>query len=126
MAKKSKIQTPTWILEGYDSEEAYNKAKGIKPEKKKPKPKKKRKKKSKKKKSQSLDEEDIGKKKFKIRECPECNSDEVRVVVGHAEGEEAKEWECKKCGWKGTNIVKKELTEEQLLKYLDEKGEEVS
>lgn len=124
MVKKSKIQTPGWILEGYDSEEAYNKAKGIKPAEKKKKPK--AKKKRKKKKEKSLDEEDIGKKKFKIRECPECHSDEVKVVVGHSEGEEAKEWECKKCGWKGTNIVKKELSEEELLKYLDEKGEEVS
>ena len=34
MAKKSKLKTPEWITEGYDSPEAYSKAKGIKKEKK--------------------------------------------------------------------------------------------
>ena len=34
MAKKSKLSTPAWILEGYDSPAAYEKAKGIKKEKK--------------------------------------------------------------------------------------------
>ena len=28
MAKKEKLKTPNWVLEGYDSEEAYDKAKG--------------------------------------------------------------------------------------------------
>ena len=35
MAKKEKLKTPEWILGGYDSEEDYNKAKGITSKKKK-------------------------------------------------------------------------------------------
>jgi len=30
ISKKPKLTTPDWILEGYDSEEEYNKKKGIK------------------------------------------------------------------------------------------------
>ncbi len=93
MAKKGKLSTPDWILEGYDSEEEYNKAKGL----------------SNKKQSG---------KTFKIRECPSCGSDEVKVVIG-----EVGVWQCEKCNWRGTDIKEEELTEEELLKYLDEKGE---
>lgn len=95
MAKKSKLSTPTWILEGYNSPEEYNKSKGI---------------------SKKKDE-----KTFKISICPKCGSDEVSVVEGTEKGE----WECKKCKWKGTNIIKKELTEEEFMRYLDEKNIEV-
>ncbi len=105
MAKKSKLSTPTWILEGYDSLEEYNKAKGIKDKKKKG-------------------------KTFKIRECPECGSDEVGVVLSGSDSEESsgtgKEWECKKCGWIGSEINEKELTEDELMAYMDEKEEEVA
>lgn len=97
--KKSKLTTPDWILEGYDSKEAYEKAKGIKNQKK------------------------TGK-TFNLKLCPKCNSDEVKVVLGGEEGKGAKEWECKKCGWIGKNIVEKELTEEEFMEYLDKKGEE--
>ena len=96
MAKKSKLSTPAWITEGYDSEADYNKAKGISKEKKKG-------------------------KTFKIRKCPKCDSDDVAVVMG-----EVGMWECKKCGWKGIEISEKELTEDEFMKYLDEKGEEVA
>jgi hypothetical protein len=106
MTKKSKLSTPAWILEGYDSPEEYNKAKEI----------------------------DNGKKKsgkiFKIKKCPKCDSDDVKVVLSGSDSEEisntGKEWECKKCGWKGKNIKKQELSEEEFMKYLDDKGEEVA
>ena len=101
MAKKNKLATPDWILEGYDSEDEYNKAKGISSKKK-------------------------SGKTFKIRECPKCKSDDVGIVTGHAEGEAAKEWECHKCKWKGSDIFEKELTEDELMKYMDEKGEETA
>jgi hypothetical protein len=105
MAKKEKLKTPDWILEGYDSEEDYNKAKGIKSNKKKG-------------------------KTFKIRECPKCHSDDVGIVLSGSDSEESTgtgdEWECHKCKWKGHDIVKKELTEDELMKYMDEKGEETA
>ncbi len=100
MAKKPKIKTPKWILEGYDSEEEYNKDKGIENKKEKG-------------------------KTFKIRECPKCNSDNVKLVVGDS-SKGPRKWECNECGWKGVEIIKKELTEDELMKYMDEKGEEVA
>ncbi len=96
MAKKKKLSTPAWILEGYDSEADYNKDKNINNKKK------------------------VGK-TFRIRECPECGSDKVEVVIG-----EVGKWKCHKCKWGGTNIDEKELTEDEFMKYLDEKGEEVA
>lgn len=106
MAKnKSKLATPSWILEGYDSEADYNKAKGISNEKKKG-------------------------KTFKIRECPKCGSDDVGIVLSNSDSEEesntGKQWECRKCGWTGLEIKEKELTEDELMKYLDSKEEEVA
>jgi hypothetical protein len=99
---KSKLATPDWIKEGYDSPQAYAKAKG----------------KSVKKKSDE--------KTFKIRICPKCKSDDVAVVLTGEEGKGTKEWECKKCKWVGKNIDEKELTEDEFMEYLDEKGEEVA
>ena len=101
MAKKNKLSTPQWILEGYDSEEEYNKSKGISSKKK-------------------------DGKTFKIRECPKCGSDDVGLVLSESDSEEGggKEWECRKCKWHGSNVKEKELTEDELMKYLDEKGEE--
>ena len=103
MAKRSKVKTPDWILEGYDSPAAYAKAKGVKQEKKKG-------------------------KTFKIRECPKCKSDEVGLVLSNLDSEEGggKEWECRKCKWVGKNINEKELTEDEFMKYLDEKGEAIA
>jgi len=105
MAKKNKLKTPDWILEGYDSEEEYNKAKGISSKTKKG-------------------------KTFKIRECPKCGSDDVGIVLSGSDSEEesstGKEWECHKCKWKGMNVEEKELTEDELMEYLDKKHEEVA
>ncbi len=92
------MKTADWILEGFDSKADWEKAKGIKSTKKKG-------------------------KTFKIRECPKCKSDQVSVVVGK---EKVGEWECKKCKWKGSSVNEKELTEDEFMKYLDKKGEEVA
>ncbi len=102
MPKKNKLKTPDWILEGYDSEEEYNKAKGIKKQK--------------------------IKKTFKIRKCPKCGSSDVGIVLSNSDAEEGggKEWECHKCKWKGNDVEEEELTEDEFMKYLDEKGEEVA
>ena len=93
---KNKLKTPDWIMQGYDSEDDYNKANG-------------------------LDKKKTGK-IFKIRTCPACGSDDVGVVIGSEEGE----WECRKCKWKGTDIQKQELNEDAVMQYLDEKGESVA
>ncbi len=96
-----KLATPDWIKEGYDSKEAYEKKKGIKKKK-------------------------TGEKTFKIRKCPECNSDNVNVLLTGEEEKAAGEWECKKCKWHGKDVEEEELTEDEFMKYLDEKGEEVA
>ena len=99
----SKVKTPDWILEGFDSKADWEKAHGV----------------SEKKKEGKL---------FKIRECPKCGSDDVGVVLSGSDSEEAgntgKKWECRKCKWKGTDILKKELTEDEMMKYLDERDAE--
>jgi len=94
MAKKSKLSTPAWIIEGYNSPAEYAKANGIQEKKKG--------------------------KIFKIRECPECGSDDVGVVIG-----EIGMWECKKCGYNGKDIKERELSEDEFMKYLDDKGEQI-
>lgn len=103
MAKKNKLSTPEWILGGYDSEADYNKAKGIDSKKKKG-------------------------KTFKIRECPKCKSDDVGLVLSNSNSEQGggKEWECHKCKWKGSDVNEKELDEDELMKYMDERKEEVA
>ena len=45
------------------------------------------------------------------------------VVVGE---EKSGMWECRKCKWKGVNIIQKELNEDELMAYMDSKGEEVA
>ena len=93
--KKSNVKTPDWILEGYDSKADYEKAKGITSKKKG--------------------------KTFKVRKCPECNSDEIKVKIG-----EVGVWECSKCKWSGKEVKEDELDEDEFMKYLDEKGEDVA
>ncbi len=102
MAKKSKLSTPEWITGGYDSKADWEKAQGIKTEKKKG-------------------------KTFKIKECPECGSDDVGIVLSGSDSEQGggDSWECRKCKWNGQDIVEKELTEDELMKYMDEKGEKI-
>ena len=94
------MKTSDWILEGYDSEEEYNKAKGIKSKKKEG-------------------------KTFNLRRCPKCNSDDVGVVLSGEEGKGVGKWECHKCKWRGKDIKEEELKEEEFFKYLDERGEPV-
>jgi len=123
--KKEKMKTPDWILEGYDSKADYEKAKGVKSEEKG--------------RSSAYPKEgqeplrgpkaqNSGAKTFKIRECPKCKSDDVGLVLSNSDSEEGggKEWECRKCKWIGSNANEKELTEDEFMKYLDEKGEEVA
>ena len=109
--KKSKLATPDWILEGFDSRADYEKAHGISSEEKKehhgrtPRA------------GNALQ----GAKTFNIKLCPKCGSDDVQVVIG-----DVGKWECKKCGWKGEDIEEEEVNEEEFMKYLDKKGEEVA
>lgn len=113
-----KLTTPDWIKEGYDSPEDYAKSKG-KPVKKK------------KETSQvqsNLSKGRIKEKTFKVRKCPKCEGYNVNVVLSGSDSEQGggKEWECKNCKWHGKNIEEKELTEDEFMKYLDEKGESVA
>lgn len=62
-------------------------------------------------------------KTFRIKRCPECKSDNVGVVVSQ---EKKGEWECRKCKWKGKDIKNDRLSEQEFMKYLDEKDKEVS
>lgn len=96
-----KLATPDWIKEGYDSKAEYEKAKGIKGKKK-------------------------NDKVFKIRKCPKCGSDRVQVVLTGEEGKGSGEWECLKCKWTGRNVAMEDVSEEQFMEYLDERGEEVA
>jgi DNA-directed RNA polymerase subunit M/transcription elongation factor TFIIS len=84
MAKKGKLSTPEWILEGYSSPAEYAKAKG------KP--------------SSSKKEGKV----FKIKVCPKCGSDNVAISLSNLDSEEesntGKQWECKKCKWNGQSI----------------------
>ena len=96
-----KLTTPDWIKEGYDSKEAYEKVKGI----------------SKKSKTGKI---------FRIKECPKCKSNDLGVVLGGEEGKGSRGWECKKCKWKGKDVIEKELNEDEFMKYLDDKGEGVA
>jgi len=133
------MKTPDWIIEGYDSKADYErqknkfstsskqsddsstKAKGITSEGSGTK-------------SQALSTSESGSeqkktgKTFKIRECPKCKSDDVGLVLSNSDAEQGggKEWECRKCKWKGKDINEKELTEKELMEYMDKKGEEVA
>ncbi|MBU2052853.1 MAG: hypothetical protein KJ721_01265 [Nanoarchaeota archaeon] len=120
MTKKSKLATPTWIMEGYDSPAAYAKAKGETGKKKSG--------------HRSVYPKEgrvplrgpqlrnEGARIFKVRRCPKCDSDDVGVVLSGSDAEEGggKEWECRKCGWKGSEVKKEELTEDEFMKYMDE------
>jgi hypothetical protein len=96
------MKTPDWILEGFDSKADWEKKQGVVSKTKKK------------------------GKTFKVRRCPECNSDDVEVVLGGVEGRGSKGWKCNKCKWNDDEIKEEELTEEEFMKYLDKKGEEVA
>jgi len=98
---KMAMTTPDWILEGFDSKADWESKKGIGDKKEKKK----------------------SGKTFKVRKCPECASDDIGVIV---EKEASGAWECRKCRWKGHEPKAEELTENEFMKYLDEKGEEVA
>ena len=111
--KKEKMKTPDWIIEGYDSKADYERQKN--------------------KFSTSSKQSDdpstkVKGKTFKIRACPKCHSDDIGLVLSNSDAEEGggKEWECRKCKWKGADVSEKELTEKELMEYMDKKGEEVS
>jgi len=119
MPKKSKLSTPEWIREGYDSPEEYAKVR----QKAEPLS------------TSSMSSQSKGVKTgkssksgkiFKVRSCPKCKSDEVAVVLTGEEGKGAGEWECKKCKWVGRDINVKELSEDEMMEYLDSRGEEVA
>jgi DNA-directed RNA polymerase subunit M/transcription elongation factor TFIIS len=116
MPKKPKIQTPEWITGGYDNKADWEKAKGIKKDKKVEA------------KKVEVKEPAKEEKKFKIRECPKCGSDKVGLVLSGSDAEEdsgtGKEWKCETCDWQGEDIQVKKLTEDELMAYLDNKGEE--
>ncbi len=110
MPKKPKLATPEWILEGYDSKEKYEK--------------------SKKENIFSEKTKDVKKSKkgiFRIKLCPECKSENVKIIVsGEFDDDEECEkskskvmWGCDKCGWKGENIFEKELNEKEFEEYAD-------
>ena len=101
---KSKLSTPDWIKEGFDSPAEYAKSKGIKTKKK------------------------TNEKTFKIRKCPKCSSNDVGLVLSNSDSEEGggREWQCHKCKWKGKDVEEEELIEDEFMKYLDEKGESVA
>jgi ribosomal protein L37AE/L43A len=106
MKIKPKVKTPEWILKGYDSPVEYERQKNKFSTLSK----------------QSDDSSTKAKGKiFKIKVCPKCGSDDVKVIIG-----EVGIWECKKCGWKGKDIKEEELTEDEFMKYLDKKGEKVA
>lgn len=100
MAKKPKIQTPEWVLKGYNSEKEYLEKTGKKKQ--------------------------ASGKVFKIKKCAKCKSGEISVLLGAEEGKGRGEWKCKKCGWTGKNPLEEEVGEDEFLKYLESKGNEDS
>jgi len=104
-----KLATPDWVKEGFDSKADWEKKHKVGN-----------------KKSETSKSSSSENKTFKIRKCPKCGSDKVNVLLTGEEGKSTREWECKKCKWKGKNIDEEELTEDEFMKYLDEKGEEVA
>lgn len=60
-------------------------------------------------------------KKFKVKLCPKCKSDDIGLAIGGNVGL----WECRKCGYRGVGIIEKEMTENEYFNYLDSKGVEL-
>jgi len=98
--KKSKVKTPDWILEGYDSPEEYAKATGKKAEKK------------------------VKEKMYRLKVCPKCDSEDIGVILTGKEGESPDGWECRKCKWKGPEPEEIKLNEEEFLKKTEREENE--
>ncbi|MFA6022731.1 MAG: hypothetical protein WC781_01445 [Candidatus Pacearchaeota archaeon] len=60
-------------------------------------------------------------KKFIIKYCPRCKSEDVAIAIGERVGV----WQCRKCKYKGIDFTEKELSEEEYLAYLDKQGFEL-
>ncbi|MEA3329639.1 MAG: hypothetical protein U9Q06_02745 [Nanoarchaeota archaeon] len=58
-------------------------------------------------------------KKYVIKICPKCKSDNIGMVIGGQIGI----WECRDCGFKGPSMIEKEMTEDEYLDYEEKKGE---
>jgi len=96
---KSKLSTPDWIREGFDSKADWEKAQGKKVSKEKG------------------SRTSTG--MFKIKICPKCKSSEVAVVIDGKEGEGKKDWECKSCSWKGQEIGERGMEEDEFLEHTE-------
>lgn len=90
-----KLSTPDWIKEGFDSKEDWEKSQGKKSSGKK------------------------AGKTFKVKVCPKCGSDQVKVVLGGEEGKGDNGWECESCSWKGEKPKEMEMSEDEFMAYLD-------
>lgn len=58
-------------------------------------------------------------KKYMVRSCPKCKSDEVGVTIGGQMGI----WECHACGFRGPSFLEQEMTEDEFLDYEEKKGD---
>ena len=112
MAKKAKLKTPDWVLEGYGSEAEYNKVR----QKAEPLATS-----SKLGQSKGIKKKKVSGKVYRVRVCPKCGSDNVGVVLVGKEGKKADNWECHKCKWKGKNIEEEELGENAFLERMEKK-----
>ncbi len=57
-------------------------------------------------------------KKFIVRSCPKCKSDNIGIIIGGQMGM----WECKDCGFRGPSFLEREMNEEEFLEYEEKKG----
>ena len=119
MPKISKVQTPDWILEGYDSKDEYEKARHSQVRSGSSESQTKGGKSSNKKSSDG--------KVYKIKKCPKCGSNKVGVVLSNSDSEEGggKEWECRKCKWEGKNVKDEVVSEDEFLDYIDKLEAEI-
>ncbi|MEK6918189.1 MAG: hypothetical protein AABW51_04540 [Nanoarchaeota archaeon] len=104
MAKKSKLQTPDWILKG-----------GKAPSKKKT--------------SSKTFKIKVcpkcGSERVSVVLNGEEGSDEDELLATSSKRGQSKgtgEWECKKCGWIGRDVKEKELSEDEFLELMEKKG----
>ncbi|MFH1889937.1 MAG: hypothetical protein ABIJ58_03620 [Nanoarchaeota archaeon] len=95
---KGKLSTPDWIKEGFDSKADWEKAQGKKSSSKK------------------------AGKTFKVKVCPKCDGNDVKVVIDGKENGSAKDWECKSCSWTGKGVKEKEMNEDEFIEYIEKMG----